>query len=228
MISVVIPTLNAELRLALCLEALVAAAVDGIVKEVIVADGGSDDRSVSIAEAAGARVVTCDRGRGRQLAAGAAAARGEWLLFLHADTVLDASWIDEAGSFLENKNRFGVFTLRFDSPRFQAIIVAAGAMARARLLSLPYGDQGLLISRDVYDAVGGYAVQGLFEDVDMIERLVRMQGSKALHIFKSKAVTSAEKYERNGYARQVAENFVRIIRYKMGAPPARLEREYSS
>ncbi len=228
MISVVIPTLNAETRLGDCLASLVPAAVLGFIREVIVVDGGSSDLSLQIAEAAGARILTSDPGRGRQLAVGAKAARSDWMLFLHADTIVEPSWIDETENFLEDDQHFGVFTLRFDSERMKAKLVAAGAMARTRLLSMPYGDQALLISRNLYDAVGGYNPQGLFEDVDIIERLVRLKGPKALHVFKTCVVTSAEKYERNGYGRQVIENLWRLIRYKTGTPAALLEREYSS
>ncbi|MEL7490824.1 MAG: TIGR04283 family arsenosugar biosynthesis glycosyltransferase [Pseudomonadota bacterium] len=228
MISVVIPTLNAEARLGECLASLVPAAVLGIIREVIVVDGGSSDRSPQIAEAAGARILTSDPGRGRQLAVGAKAARSDWMLFLHADTVVEPSWIDETDNFLKDDQRFGVFTLRFDSAQMKAKLVAAGAMVRTRLFSMPYGDQALLISRSLYDAVGGYGPQGLFEDVDIIERLVRHKGPKALHVFKTCVVTSAEKYEQNGYARQVIDNLWRLVRYKTGMSPALLEREYSS
>ena len=92
MISAVIPTLNSEATLATTLEALIPAVVEGVVREVIVADGGSTDRTLKIADQSGARVVTSETGRGLQLKSGAAAAKMPWLLFLHADTVLDPGW----------------------------------------------------------------------------------------------------------------------------------------
>src|SRR5262245_19218454 len=101
MISVVIPTLNAEPSLAATLTSLVPGAVDGVVRQVIIVDGGSSDRTLRIAEDAGADVVRAERGRGAQLQAGAAAARFPWLLFLHADTVLDPGWEREASTFIE-------------------------------------------------------------------------------------------------------------------------------
>ena len=101
MISVIIPTLNAERTLVLTLAALVPAVVQGVVQEAIVVDGGSTDDTSAIAESAGTHLIGTEPGRGRQLAAGAAAAKGDWLLFLHADTVLEPGWVQEADSFME-------------------------------------------------------------------------------------------------------------------------------
>ena len=228
MISVIVPTLNAERKLAECLGALVQGAVDGLIKEVIVADGGSTDQTWAIADDAGARVIRAPKGRGSQLAAGADAARGEWFLFLHADTVLDPSWAEETGKFLNDKNRAGVFTLQFDAKGARPKIVAWGAMMRTRLFKLPYGDQGLLISRSLYQELGGFDRVQLFEDVDLIERLIKAKGREALHVFDAVAVTSAERYERNGYVRQVLSNFIRLMRYKLGASPGVIAEKYSA
>jgi glycosyltransferase involved in cell wall biosynthesis len=157
MISVVIPTLNAAARLPATLAALVPAAVDGLVKEVVVADGGSTDDTLAVAEDAGARVVTAERGRGRQLAAGCAAARGAWLLALHADTRLPEGWaLAAARHMAERPERAGWFRYRLDDPAPVARLWEAGVGLRCRVLAAPYGDQGLLLSRTLYDAAGGY------------------------------------------------------------------------
>lgn len=100
MISVVIPTLNAERQLAACLTALVPAAVEAFVREVIVVDGGSTDRTAAIVDQAGATLLTTEPGRGRQLATGARRAHQPWLMFLHADTVLGSDWDLEAAAFI--------------------------------------------------------------------------------------------------------------------------------
>lgn len=227
MISIVIPTLNADARLGDCLNALVSPALDGIVKEVIVVDGGSRDATLAMADSFGTRILTAPPGRGGQLKAGAEAAKAEWLLFLHADTVLEEGWADEAVEFM-TKRRYeaGVFTLQFDAKGLAPKLVAAGAMARTCWFKSPYGDQGLFISKKTYEEIGGFADIPLFEDVDIIKRLLRIKGPHALHIFSSKAVTSAERYEREGYARRVWRNCVLHTRYQLGAAPEKLAKAY--
>lgn len=227
MISVVIPTLNAEGRLAVCLDALVPAVMAEIVREAIIVDGGSEDKTRAIADGFGARVLGEPPGRGGQLAAGARAARGDWLLFLHADTVLEAGWEEEAHEFIKPApERAGVFTLQFDAKGLAPKLVAAGAMARTSLFKAPYGDQGLLISKELYEAVGGYEDLPLMEDVDFMRRLIRLKGRRVLRVLKAKAITSAERYERDGYARRVAKNAVTLMRYAAGASPETLAKDY--
>lgn len=221
-ISVVIPTLNAGERLAQTFAALIPATVEGLIKEVIISDGGSEDETLAMAAAAGARIVSGEKGRGGQLARGAEVARAPWLLFLHADTRLDASWAEEARGFLADEEKAGVFTLEFDSARWQAGLVARGAMVRTHLFRAPYGDQGLLISRKLYDDLGGYSAVPLFEDVEIIDRLLRKKGRKALHVFQSRATTSPERYERQGYAARVFRNLACLTMYRAGVSPEKI------
>ena len=227
MISIVIPTLNVEARLPACLGALVSANVAGLVKEVIVVDAGSHDGTREIADGFGARLIEAAPGRGGQLKAGAAAARSDWLLFLHADTVLEETWTDETTEFMEMKKyHAGVFTLAFAAQGWRPSMVAWGAMMRTRWSRLPFGDQGLLVSRAVYDEIGGYQDMPLFEDVDIIERLHRAKGPHAMHIFKSRAVTSPTRYERDGYLQRVHKNFRLLRRFRAGVSPEKLAKEY--
>jgi len=229
LLSVIIPTLNAAQRLPLCLDALVAPAVHGLINEVIIVDGGSTDETVTIADGFGAKILTAPPGRGGQLAAGGAAARGEWLLFLHGDTVLDEAWGQEARCFIE-KNIYaaGVFRLAFDAKGLAPKIVAAGAAMRTKILKSPYGDQGLLIAKRTYDQIGGFSDMPLFEDVDMIDRLVKVYGSKALWVLNARATTSPVRYERDGYIRRVVRNIVLLTRFRLGATQEKLVRRYHS
>ncbi|MGE0408030.1 MAG: TIGR04283 family arsenosugar biosynthesis glycosyltransferase [Amphiplicatus sp.] len=228
MISVVIPTLNAEARLGACLAALIPAAVDGLVKEVVICDGGSADATTAIAEDAGAVILKAPAGRGGQLRRGAEAARGDCLLFLHADTVLDPTWTEDVRAVMGDEARAGVFTLAFDAPGLAPKIVAGGAMARTRLLLSPYGDQGLFLSRALYDRLGGYRDAPLFEDVDLVDRIVRHGGRKALVVFPSRARTAADRYRRDGYAKRVLKNFACLAMYRAGVAPAKIASFYRS
>lgn len=221
-ISVVIPTLDAARRLPRTLAALVPAAVDGLVREVVVSDGGSADATLAIAEEAGCVIVGGPRGRGVQLRAGAKAARGPWLLFLHSDTTLAPGWEAQAAAFMRGpEERAAAFRFAFDDDSAGARMVAFWVGVRCAVFKLPYGDQGLLISRRFYEALGGYKPLPLMEDVDLVRRI----GASRLRMLDAQAVTSAEKY-RGGYARRAAGNLWLVARYFAGADPARLSAAY--
>ncbi len=223
-LSVIIPTLNAAGDLPRALAALAPAAIGGLIREVIVVDGGSADETREIAEAAGARVLASARGRGGQLGEGAGAARGDWFLFLHADTALASGWADEASAFIAgDRRRAGVFTLAFDARGVAPRLVAAGAMVRTRLFRAPYGDQGLLVSRDLYCAAGGFRAMPLMEDVEFVDRL-RRHGN--ICVLKSRATTSARRYERDGYLARVAKNFCCIVMHRLGVAPEKIAAFY--
>lgn len=222
-VSIVIPTLNAGESLPGCLAALFEGLEAGVIREVVIADGGSTGATLPIAQAAGAMVTQGAASRGGQLRQGAAAARGEWLLFLHADTRLEPGWSAAVRDHIsEAPERAGWFTLRFDVPGAAARIVASWANLRARLFGLPFGDQGLLISRALHDAVGGFADIALMEDVAMARSL----GRRRLRRLPAIARTSARRYAREGWLRRGARNLVLQIRFFAGACPERLSRRY--
>ena len=179
MISVVIPTLDAEATIPDTLSALIPASLDGLVREVIVVDAGSKDRTREIADWAGAEVIETGPGRGIQLKAGAAAARQPWILFLNADVVLDHGWEREASHFMErvdkDSSRQAAAAFRFALDDDGAAPRLLEALARLRFagLRLPYGEQGLLIPRLLYDDVGGHRELAGMEDVDIARRLGR-------------------------------------------------------
>lgn len=225
MISVIIPTLNAAPHLPLTLQALVTGMTGGIVKEVIVVDGGSEDETLAIADAAGCTIFQTERGRAKQLRAGAEAAKGKWLLFLHADTALAKGWTEETERFIaapQSRKKAAVFKLAFDDASAEAKRVMFWARLRARVMKLPYGDQGLLISRFFYDGLGGYPDIPLMEDVEIMRRI----GPQRLVLFEAQAVTSAEKYRRDGYDKRAWRNLSLMARYLMGADPVELAKAY--
>lgn len=224
MISVVVPTLNAQAALAGTLAALSPGVMAGMVREVVFADGGSDDDTAAIAEAVGARFVAAPRGRGSQLAAGAAAARGEWLLFLHADTQLSADWPAAMRAHVERRpDRAGWCRLRFDVDGAQPRWVAGWANLRSRLFALPYGDQALLIRRDLYQAVGGHPAIPLMEDVALARRL----GRRRLAALDCVATTSAARFVAEGWLRRGLRNLICLGLYFVGVPPQRIAARYS-
>ncbi|MGH7046303.1 MAG: TIGR04283 family arsenosugar biosynthesis glycosyltransferase [Stellaceae bacterium] len=221
-LSVILPTLDAAATLPQTLSSLCSA---GPVGEIIVVDGGSGDRTVATAAAASARVMTSARGRGMQLATGAAVASGEWLLFLHADCHLEPGWAHAVGAFIaapEALERAGYFELVLDDPARAARLIEWIVGWRCRVLALPYGDQGLLISRRLYDAVGGFTALPLMEDVELARRL----GRDRLVPIGARCIASAERYRRDGYWRRPLRNLICLSLYFAGLPPARIVRLY--
>ena len=148
-LSVVIPTLNAETALADTIQS-----VQDFSPEIVVVDGGSTDDTMVIAEKFGAKIFASEKGRGRQLRAGGEAATGDWLLFLHADTRLTEGWGGEAFAFMtdpDNTERAAVFACWLDDPAPQARRVERLVAWRTRYLGLPFGDQGLLLTRTIVE-----------------------------------------------------------------------------
>ena len=228
MITVVIPTLNAETDLAATLAALIPAAVEGLVREVIVVDGGSTDRTLRIAENAGVEIVSSPPGRGQQLRAAGARARHPWLLILHADTELAPGWELAATHFMAKIDEgrappsAAAFRFRLLDDGWKPRLLEAAVAARCALFKLPYGDQGLLIPRRLYDEVGGYSPIPLMEDVDLIRRL----GRRRVTLLRSDATTSARRYRSAGYLSRILRNQACLALYALGASPERIAALY--
>lgn len=221
-VSIVIPTLNAGDDLPACLEHLMEGLSAGLICELIVSDGGSADETRAIAQAAGAEWLSGAPSRGGQLRCGCAAARGEWLLVLHADTHLAPGWAAAVAQHLQTgQGAPACFRLRFRARGGMAALVAGWANLRTRLFGLPYGDQGLLVRRDAYEAAGGYPDQPLMEDVAIARRL------RGLALLPGVALTSAARYQRAGWLRRGARNLWTLLRYFAGVAPERLAKSYS-
>ncbi len=221
-VSAVIPTLNAADTLPTVMEQL---QVSAIIKEIVVVDGGSSDDSASTARAAGARAIAAPRGRGIQLAAGAGAASGDWLLFLHADCRLSPDWEAAVAAFLATSkaaSRAGYFDFALDDTGPAARRVERIVAWRCRVMALPYGDQGLLIARSLYRAVGGFAPLPLMEDVDLVRRL----GRRRLARIGARCISSPRRYRREGYWRRPLRNLFCLSLYFAGVPPDRIARLY--
>lgn len=222
MLSIVIPSLNCRAALQRTLDDISLRPPEW---EVVVVDGGSTDGTTEVAEIAGVRLITSARGRGAQMRAGGEAASKSWVLFWHADTQPQPGWVPLVEAFMRNPDnefRAAYFRLALNDSNPSARRVEAMANWRAKTLGLPYGDQGLLISKSYYDHLGGYKPLVLMEDVDLVSRI----GAKRLTQLETAAVTSAEKYQRDGWWARPAKNITCLCLYFMGVPVDMIARLY--
>ncbi len=219
-ISIVVPTLNEETWLDRCLDAV------GTGTEVIVADGGSQDGTVARARARGAQVVNAPRGRGLQLNAGARAATGDILLFLHADTFLPPGALEHVGPTLAQGGvAAGCFRVhhvpeRPHPPWFRLLLGLADV--RARVARLPYGDQAVFTRRATFEAIGGYPDQPLMEDLELSRRLERLG---RIVVLPHQVVVSARTFERSMFRHGLMLNTFPLL-YRLGVPAKTLARWY--
>lgn len=216
--SVVIPARNEAALVARAIRSVRAGA-----DEVLVVDGGSEDATVDVARAEGAQVIGGPASRGLQLDLGARAARGDWLLFLHADTRLEPGWREALGAVADAPG--GAFRFAIDSPRPAYRAVELAVAARCRALRLPYGDQAIFATRAAYAACGGFPPLPIMEDVAFVKRLRRLG---PLALLRPRAITHPRRWERHGVLGATARNLWLMARYTAGTPPERLARAYDS
>jgi len=218
-ISIIIPVYRDSEALARTLGAL-----DASRAEVIVVATPEDGDRLAPLRSAHPEIVwlQAPRGRARQMNAGAAMARGRWLLFLHADTRLPSGWRDAVeAADADPEVSAGCFRFALDSSVPAARAIELGVRLRVRVFALPYGDQGLFVRREAFEALKGYADLPIMEDVDLIRRL-RSRG----RLFRSplRAVTSARRWERDGWISRTVRHLGLILLYFCGIGPGRLIR----
>jgi len=241
-ISVIIPSFNEERRIRACIES--AQRINPL--EVIVVDGGSTDSTCEIAQEAGAIVIRSSKGRGIQMNKGASFAKGKVLLFLHADTIMPETEISslchpELGSgsqgmlkqvqhdimeSLTDKNIGGFFRLKFDDNSLSTRLVEIFANLRARLFSLPYGDQAIFIKRDVFKKIGGFKEYPFLEDIDMAIRIRKFGKLKYIPL---KVIASSRRLNKGYLLSPIfvsLKNVVIALLFMLGVGPSRLARLY--
>lgn len=217
-LSVIIPTLNERENIAGLVERLAAEDV----AEVLVVDGGSEDGTAEIAETAGARVIVAPRGRGTQQNAGARAAAGDTLVFLHADTTLPAGFPASIEDALAAPGvAAGAFRFRLDAEGAGARLLEKTVEWRCRYCQLPYGDQGIFVRRAVFEQAGGFPDEPLLEDYELVRRLRRFG---RIAMAEGEAVTSARRWRRLGLLRATWSNNLCLLAYWFKVPPATIAR----
>jgi rSAM/selenodomain-associated transferase 2 len=220
-LSIIMPVLNEAAEIEAALRALAQFRARGV--EVIMADGGSSDRTADLAAPLANRIVIAPRGRAAQMNAGAAVATGDVLLFLHADTQLpaDADRLVRDG-LNTSRHIWGRFDVRIEGGGLLGI-VAAMMIARSRLTGIATGDQAMFMTRVAFEAVGGFPQIALMEDVALSARLKRLGLPLALS---AHVITSGRRWRKHGLLRTVILMWRLRLAYFLGADPAKLARAY--
>ena len=221
-ISVIIPALDEALALTQTIQSVhrqkCAAAI-----EIIVADGGSRDGTVALAQQLGAHLVSGARGRARQLNLGAGAASGDVLLFLHADTLLPADGLQQLEAAVASGALWGRFDVRIAGRPWLLRIVGLLMNLRSRLSGIATGDQAQFMTRSAFDAVNGYPDQALMEDIEMSRQLKRLGAPACL---RGPAITSGRRWETRGVWRTIGLMWRLRWAYWRGTPPDQLAQRY--
>ena len=223
-LSVVIPCLNEAARLPLLLADLQRG---GSELEILLADGGSSDATPEIAGLTGAQLITVHPcGRGRQLRAAAAQAGGEWLLFLHADSRLPLQWFSSVSPLLQTSAAAAAawyFDFQINPSTAARRLLEQAVALRSRWLQRPYGDQGLLLHRELYDRCGGFAELPLMEDLDLVERLSCIADLRRIGL---PLTTDGRRWQSDGVLRRSWRNARLRRRWKQGESAERLAEAY--
>ena len=225
-LSIIIPTLNEALHLPLLLADLNTWPYD---HELTIIDGGSIDLTISIAQIQGVNVIkSSKKNRGYQLKIGASNARGNWLLFIHADSRLESSWVNSLYRIIQDEKSknfawYFDFKLKNNNPEFRLLEIAVAI--RSHFLQLPYGDQGLLIHKDLYHTSGGFSPLKIMEDIDLITRITRT--NKVMRI-KEDIYTDDIKWSNSNIIKRAIINYKLRSKWRQGYDTEILSKEYNS
>jgi len=221
LLSIVIPTLNSANLISPTLLSLSEGIEANLIKELIISDGNSIDDIKKLSNEIGAVFIKGQKGRGIQLHRGAMKATGEWILFIHSDTVLPPGWATTFLKHIKDQENAGYCKLSFNDPSLMAKVMSFSANLRSSIFKLPYGDQGLLISKKLYNEIGGYPDLPLMEDVAIVKLL-----KQKIQLVPVTIKTSAFKYKRDGWLKRSINNITLLIRFKFGADPHKLAKLY--
>ncbi len=220
LISIIIITLNEEEFI----ERLLKTLHDTKDIEIIISDGGSIDRTARVARNYTDKVIVGEKGRGRQLNAGAALATGDILWFLHADSIVPDNYKNHILTAMKKPGVVGgAFTLDIYSELSSLQFISRVVSLRSKISRIPYGDQGVFVKRDVYEKMNGYKDIPLMEDIEFGMRL-KKEGK--IHLLKTTIKTCARAWERDGVLRTTIRNWVYVTLFFMGYSPHKLYQRY--
>ncbi|MFN6461133.1 MAG: TIGR04283 family arsenosugar biosynthesis glycosyltransferase [Nostoc sp. DedVER02] len=219
-ISIIIPTLNEAGNI----KETIATTQPNTNIEVIIVDGGSEDNTIEIAQSLNVKVISSSPGRAVQMNTGAVAASGEILLFLHADTRLPTGFDEMVRTALQQPGIVaGAFKLRIDASLLSLRWVELGVNLRSHFCQMPYGDQAIFLTKEVFQQIGGFPELPIMEDFELIRRLKRI-GS--IVIIPTPVLTSARRWLQKGVLKTTLLNQFIIIAYLLGVSPERIRHWY--
>lgn len=222
--SIIIPVLNESDRINALIERLRNQRFESSY-EVIVVDGDPQGGTVKAIQSEGVVTIIAEKGRGRQMNAGAVAACGDILIFLHADTTLPDGALKKISRALERQNYVGgAFDLKIDSDRLFLKYISVRASLRSRWNRIPYGDQAIFMRKQYFDQIGGFKDIPLMEDVELMRR-IKKDGRK-ITILPDKVTTSARRWQRDGAIYTTVRNQVLVALFRLGVSPDRLAKHY--
>ncbi|MBI3601088.1 MAG: TIGR04283 family arsenosugar biosynthesis glycosyltransferase [Nitrospinae bacterium] len=230
-LSIIIPTLNEESSI----EKNLPLIKKELSAEIIVADGGSKDKTVEVAKRFTELVSISAAGRGIQMNSGASISTGDWLLFLHTDSIISELGIQRMIEVMRNENPpffkggqrgviGGAFRLKIDSDRISLKIISSIANIRSRFFNIAYGDQGIFVKRDIFYKIGGYPHIPIMEDVEFVMKL-KKRGKFV--ILPDYITVSSRRWDKEGVVYCTLRNWILILLYFMGISPHKLKGWYS-